>query len=103
MGSRLGQLKQQDGDVVAAACVVGLVDKGLAESLQAGRAGSAGALQDCGDIFVGKLAGEAIGGEQVEIARLRGEVADLGFDLRLGADGAGNDVAQGGGAGPRAR
>jgi len=51
--------------------------------------------QDGGDIFVGELAGKAVGGEEIEIAGLRVVAGDVGLYCGLGADGAGDEVAHG--------
>ena len=52
--------------------------------------------EDPGDFSVVEFAGETVGGEQVEIAGLDGVGDDVGFDGGLRADGAGDDVADGG-------
>ena len=58
----------------------------LAASTRAWQAGSSagcgGVGEDVGDLGVGELAGEAVGGEQVEVAGLGGVGGDLGFDRR---------------------
>ena len=61
----------------------------------ASRCGRCGAGEDAGDLEVGEFAGEAVGGEQEEVAGLRGVGGDVGLDVGLGADGAGDDVADG--------
>ena len=58
---------------------------------QARRAGGAG--EDARDLGVVELAGEAVGGEQVEVAGLGGVDGDVRLDRGLRADGAGDDVA----------
>lgn len=73
--------------------MIGGVDKALGQGVKV----EVGACveEDIGKIFSGEVAGETVGGEQVEVAGVGGEGVDFGFDLRLGADGAGNDVAHG--------
>ncbi len=72
-GGLLGDCDEQDGDVVVAAFGVGGVDEGLAGEVEAG----GGAGEDGGDRGVVELAGEAVGGEQVEVAGLGGVGGDL--------------------------
>ena len=88
----LGAGDEEYGDVVAAALFVGGVDESLAGGFERGR-GSVG--ENEGDLGVGELAGEAVGGEQVEVAGLGRVGGDLGFDRGLRADGASDDVADG--------
>src|ERR1039457_503194 len=91
---RLWAGDEQDGDVVAAAVCVGCVDEGLAGGLEGGAGGASGdSGEDFGDIGVGQLAGEAVGGEQVEVSGLGFVSGDVGLDGGLRADGPGDDVA----------
>src|ERR1035441_9206131 len=124
-GDTSGAGDEEDGDVVAAAVGVGGVDEGLAGGFER-RAGivhpseqarwgprvvypseqarwvpgSAG--EDAGDGVVVEFAAEAVGGEQEEVAGIGGVGGDVGFDGRLRADGAGDDVADGRGSGLQA-
>ena len=64
--------------------------RGLASAAERGGAG-----EDMRDLGVVEVAGEAVRGEQVEVAGLGGMGRDFGLDLGLRADGAGDDVADG--------
>jgi len=88
----LGTGDEEDGDVVAAAVGVGGVDEGVAGGFERG-GGRPG--EDAGDFRVVEFAGEAIGGEQVEVSGLRGVGGDVGLDDGLRAYGTGDDVADG--------
>jgi len=83
---------QEDGDVVTAALLVGGLDESLAGGLEC-EGGSAG--EDVGNLGVGEFAGEAVGGEQVEVSGLGGVGGDLGLDFRLRPYGSGDDVTDG--------
>jgi hypothetical protein len=62
---------EEDGDVVVAAFDVGGVDEGLAGGVEIGLRGAGwDACENCGDVFVGEFSGEAVGGEEVEVAGL---------------------------------
>jgi hypothetical protein len=87
---------EEDSDIVVATLGVGCVDKGLARGAEAGLGGGGWHLgQDGGDVLVGELASQAVGGEQVEVAGLGMVALDVGFDGGLGAYGTGNEVTHG--------
>jgi len=94
MGLRAGD--EEYGDVVAAAVVVSGVDESLTGGIES-RARGAG--QDFGDVGVIEFAGEAVGREEEDIAGLGGMGGDLGLDGRARADGARDDVTDGGAIG----
>lgn len=89
-GQALGNAEEEDGDVVVAAMGVGGVDEGVAGRFEPGFV-----VEDGGDLQVGDVAGEAVGGEQVEVAGSHGMPGDVGLDRGLRAEGAGDDVADG--------
>jgi hypothetical protein len=74
---------------------VGCGDKGLAggAEYEFSRGGGDGG-EERGEVIVGELACEAVGCEKVEVAGKRGMSLDLGIDVRMGADGAGDEVAK---------
>ena len=82
---------EEDGDVVASAVGVGSFDEGLAGGFE----GGGGGVEDRGDFGVGEFAGEAVGGEEEEVAGVDGVGDDVGLDGGEGPDGAGDDVANG--------
>lgn len=73
---------------------VGGVDEVGAEGIE-GR----GLAEDGFDSGVGEFAGESVGAEEVEVAGLGQDGEGVWGDAALGADGAGDDVAQGGACG----
>ena len=67
----VGEGYEEDGDVVAAAVEVGGVDEGLAGGGEVGFGGRGRDVgEDGGDVGVGELTVEAVGGEEVEVAGL---------------------------------
>jgi len=85
----------QAGDVVVAAGFVGCLDEAGAELIERGGVGAGdGGVEKALDSFVGELSGEAVGAEQEEVARLDFGFEDIGGHAVLGAEGAGDDVAQ---------
>ena len=97
-GGREGH--EEDGDVVAASAFVRCVDErftGEVESVDGGGDGDGG--EEVGDLFVGEFAGEAVGGEKVEVVGEGAEALDVGLNGGLGAYGTGDEVAHGGAGG----
>lgn len=87
---------EQDGDVVVTAVVIGCFDERLAGCGEVGLGGGRGDLvQEHGNLVVGEFAGEAVGGEEIDISGLGAMALDLGFDLGERAYGAGDEVAHG--------
>lgn len=98
----------QAGDVVVATGFVGCLDEAGTEAVEffvgffagsfVGRARSVdrrgSGIQDGLDLFVGELAREPVGTEQEEIAGLDFDFDEVGSNADLGAEGAGDDVAQ---------
>ena len=94
--------EEQDGDVVAAALVVGGLDESSAGGIELGPGGGMGgefAPEDGGEGRVVELAGEAVGAEEVDVAGLRAVAVDVSLETRVRADGAGDEVAHGRGGG----
>jgi hypothetical protein len=84
--------EEEDGDVVAAAVFVGCVDQSARGGFEGGGIQPKRCGEDARDCWIGEFAGEAVGGEQVEVAGLNLVCRDLRLDGRRGADGARDDV-----------
>jgi len=81
-----------------AAGFVGCLDQACAELFER-RGCCGGSGEEALDLFVRELAGEAVGAEEEEVAGFDFGFDEVGGDVSLGADGAGDDVAQGGAGG----
>src|SRR5579859_4439504 len=85
-----------------AAGFVGCLDQAVAELFEGdclGIHGAYGGVEDGFDLFVTQLAGEAVGAEEEEVAGLNFGLNEVGGDADLGAEGAGDHVAQWGAGG----
>src|SRR6202051_586705 len=85
---------QENGDIVAPAIAISRSDQGFTsggEGLRRRRLGNG--RKDRGDLLVVDLVGEAVGGEQVDVVRLRAMALDVGLDGGLGTDGARDEIA----------
>ena len=92
--SEASDLDDDDADVVATTCLVGRRDERVGRRLRVGRG-----RDDPGDVLVGHLVDEAVGADEVAVARLRRDEPRVDGDRRLDADDPRDDVAMGVAAG----
>lgn len=81
-----------------AAVVVGSFDEGLTGRGEVGLGDRGGDFrEDHGDVVSGELAGETVGGEQIEVSGTGTVALNFGVHVGLGADGAGDEITDRGG------